>query len=211
MRAVVVGGSVVGMSVALAMRKQSADTAEITVLERADGSVGGGGGLGGDVSLLREVTGLGDEPPGYHGPDRDTTAWQLLRDWLASACEADVAIALHHNANVTGVADGAEHAEVTAADGRRWLADVVIGADGVHSTVRGVVDPARQTARYAGYVLWRAMVEEQDIAAVADLPGASEPSRELLLAGYRLVTYLIPGAAGDATPGQRRLNIVWYD
>ena len=55
------------------------------------------------------------------------------------------------------------------------------------------------------------MVEEQDIAAVANLPGASEPSRELLLAGYRLVTYLIPGASGDATPGQRRLNIVWYD
>jgi 2-polyprenyl-6-methoxyphenol hydroxylase-like FAD-dependent oxidoreductase len=43
------------------------------------------------------------------------------------------------------------------------------------------------------------------------MPGRDEPSREVFAGQYRLVTYLVPGADGDASPGHRRLNLVWYD
>ena len=45
-------------------------------------AVDGGGGLGVDVGLLREVTGIDQDPPVQHGIDRDTTAWHLLQSWL---------------------------------------------------------------------------------------------------------------------------------
>ena len=47
-------------------------------------AVDGGGGLGVDVDLVREVTGIGEDPPVQHGIDRDTTAWHLRRSVAAS-------------------------------------------------------------------------------------------------------------------------------
>jgi hypothetical protein len=41
------------------------------------GSRGGGWGLGVDVALLQQVTGINEEPPVERGIDRDTTAWHL--------------------------------------------------------------------------------------------------------------------------------------
>jgi 2-polyprenyl-6-methoxyphenol hydroxylase-like FAD-dependent oxidoreductase len=207
-RVLVVGGSLVGMSTALAMSKQGSD---VTVLERSGVGTVGGGGLGVDVSLLQEVTGLSSGPAVYSGPDRDTTAWHLLREWLEVACSEHPLIRLHHDAEATDVSSDSAEAVVASADGRQWAADVVVGADGVHSTVRRFVDASRPSARYAGYLLWRAMVSEEDLVGVAELLGPREPSRELFADRYRLVTYLVPGPSGDVRVGQRRLNLVWYD
>jgi 2-polyprenyl-6-methoxyphenol hydroxylase-like FAD-dependent oxidoreductase len=205
---VVVGGSVAGMSVALAARRTGAT---VTVIEQGPAGAAGGGGLGVDVALLRQVTGLPGSPPVCHGPDRDTTAWHLLHDWLEAGCRADPLIRLHHDTAAVSVSEGAGQITVADAGGREWPGDLVIGADGVHSTIRGMVDPERPAARYAGFVLWRAMVGEDALAGAAQLPGPSEPSRELYAGPYRLVTYLVPGPAGQAAPGRRRLNMVWYD
>jgi hypothetical protein len=82
----VVGGSLVGLSVALATNRQGS---HVTVLERSGGGTVSGGGLGLDVSLLQEVTGLSSAPPVYSGPDRDTTAWHLLREWVEVACSEE--------------------------------------------------------------------------------------------------------------------------
>jgi 2-polyprenyl-6-methoxyphenol hydroxylase-like FAD-dependent oxidoreductase len=60
-------------------------------------------------------------------------------------------------------------------------------------------------------MLWRAMVREEDLIGVTELPGPDEPSRELFADRYRLVSYLVPGPSGDVTVGHRRLNLVWYD
>ena len=80
MRCVVAGGSLVGLSTAIALSRLGMDA---TVLERSPArAVDGGGGLGVDVALLRRVTGISEEPPVLHGTDRDTTAWHLLQGWL---------------------------------------------------------------------------------------------------------------------------------
>ena len=87
----------------------------------------------------------------------------------------------------------------------------VIGADGARSTVRAAVDPAFPDARYAGVLLWRSLVDEQAMPPGVALPAEGEPSREVYAGPYRLVTYLVPGAAGETSAGHRRLNMVWYD
>jgi 2-polyprenyl-6-methoxyphenol hydroxylase-like FAD-dependent oxidoreductase len=52
-------------------------------------------------------------------------------------------------------------------DGTSATADVVIGADGVHSTVRGLIDPAAPGARYLGLLGFEGMVEDgPDTAAL---------------------------------------------
>jgi 2-polyprenyl-6-methoxyphenol hydroxylase-like FAD-dependent oxidoreductase len=60
-RCVVVGGSLVGLSTAIALSRLGF---EVTVAERSPArAVDGGGGLGVDVALLREVTGIDADPP----------------------------------------------------------------------------------------------------------------------------------------------------
>jgi 2-polyprenyl-6-methoxyphenol hydroxylase-like FAD-dependent oxidoreductase len=208
---VVVGGSLVGLSVAIALSRLGTD---VTVFERSPArAVDGGGGLGVDVALLRQVTGIGEEPPVLHGVDRDTTAWHLLQGWLEAQALGCPGVTVHRGTQVTAVHPGSDQqpASVVTADGGEHGADLVIGADGARSTVRATVEPEYPDARYAGVLLWRSLVDEQAMPGGVALPRDGEPSREVYAGPYRLVTYLVPGAAGETSVGHRRLNMVWYD
>ena len=208
---VIVGGSLVGLSAAIALSRLGID---VTVLERSPASAAeGGGGLGVDVGLLAEVTGVREEPPVLHGVDRDTTAWHLLQGWLEAHALRRPGVKMHRGTQVTGVqpASGQQTVSVMTEDGGEFSADLVIGADGARSTVRAAVEPDHPDARYAGVLLWRTLVDEQAVPGRVPLPPVSEPSREVYAGPYRLVTYLVPGATGQTSVGRRRLNMVWYD
>ena len=211
LQCVVAGGSLVGLSAAIAL---SGLGITVTVLERTPSrAAAGGGGLGVDVALLAQVTGIDDEPPVVHGTDRDTTAWHLLQGWLEDHALRRRGITVRRGTEVTGVQPGDDRqpARVLTADGGEYRADLVIGADGARSTVRGGVAPDDPDARYAGVLLWRTMVAEQSLPDGAPRLRSGEPSREVYAGPYRLVTYLVPGAAGETATGHRRLNLVWYD
>ena len=208
---VVAGGSLVGLSAAIALSRLGIT---VTVLERSPArAVDGGGGLGVDVALLRQVTGIDGEPPVAHGADRDTTAWHLLQGWLEDHALRRRGVTVRRGTEVTGVLPGDDRqpARIVTADGRDYQADLVIGADGARSTVRASVAPGDPDARYAGVLLWRALVDEQALPGSVPRLRSDEPSREVYAGPYRLVTYLVPGAAGQTGAGHRRLNLVWYD
>jgi len=207
---VVVGGSLVGMSAATVLSRLGF---AVTVLERSPArGWTGGGGLGVDVALLREVTGIDDAPPVVHGSDRDTTAWHLLQGWLEDHALA-LGVTVRRGTEVTAVRPGAGRAAAGAAsaDGDEYSADLVIVADGARSENRASVVPHDPGARYAGVLLWRALVDEQALPDEVARLRSGEPSREVYAGPYRLVTYLVPGAEGQAAVGRRRLNLVWYD
>jgi 2-polyprenyl-6-methoxyphenol hydroxylase-like FAD-dependent oxidoreductase len=207
----VVGGSLVGLSAAIALSRLGMD---VTVFERSPArAIDGGGGLGVDVDLLRRVTGIREEPPVLHGIDRDTTAWHLLQGWLEVHALRCPAVTVHRGTQVTAVHPGSDErpAGVVTEDGAEGPCDLVIGADGARSTVRAAVDPEYPAAHYAGVLLWRCLVDEQAMPGAVTRPPAREPSREVYAGPYRLVTYLVPGAAGETAAGHRRLNMVWYD
>jgi 2-polyprenyl-6-methoxyphenol hydroxylase-like FAD-dependent oxidoreductase len=208
---VVAGGSLVGLSAAIALSRRGIT---VTVLERSPSRAGtDGGGLGVDVALLQQVTGIDDEPPVVHSTDRDTTAWHLLQGWLEDHALRRRGITMHRGVQVSGVQPGDDQqpARVVTADGGDYLADLVIGADGARSTVRASLAPDDPDARYAGVLLWRALVDERALPGGVVRPRPGEPSREVYAGPYRLVTYLVPGAAGETGLGHRRLNLVWYD
>ena len=209
-RCVVAGGSLVGLSAAIALSDVGFD---VTVAERSPArAVDGGGGLGVDVDLLREVTGIDEDPPVQHGIDRDTTAWHLLQSWLEEHAARRPGVTVRHGTDVMTATPGGEQSRASVVtDAGPEDADLVIGADGARSTVRATVDPEHPDARYAGVLLWRTMVAEQAMPDGVPLPRLGEPSREVYAGPYRLVTYLVPGAAGETGVGRRRLNLVWYD
>jgi 2-polyprenyl-6-methoxyphenol hydroxylase-like FAD-dependent oxidoreductase len=209
-RCVVAGGSLVGLSAAIALSRLGL---VVTVAERSPArAVDGGGGLGVDVDLLREVTGIDEDPPVQHGIDRDTTAWHLLQSWLEEHASRRAGVTVRRGTDVITATPGGERSRATVVtDEGTEDADLVIGADGARSTVRATVDPERPDARYAGVLLWRTLVDETAMPPGVALPADDEPSREMYAGPYRLVTYLVPGAAGETTVGRRRLNLVWYD
>jgi len=210
-RCVVAGGSLVGLSTAIALSRLGF---EVTVAERSPAqAIDGGGGLGVDVALLREVTGIDADPPVLHGIDRDGTAWHLLQRWLEEHAAGLPTVRVLRGCQVAAVTPGGRNggAEVRTAQHDTFPADLVIGADGARSTVRATVDPARPDARYAGVLLWRTLVDERGIPLAIALPEAGEPAREMYAGPYRLVTYPVPGPGGETAVGHRRLNMVWYD
>src|ERR1700678_91524 len=210
-RCVVAGGGRVGLSAAVALSRLGF---EVTVAERSPArAVDGGGGLGVDVDLLREVTGIDADPPVLHGIDRDGTAWHLLQGWLEEHAARRPGVRVLRGRQVSTVTPGDRDrgATVCTAQGDTFAADLVVGADGARSTVRATVDPAHPDARYAGVLLWRTLVDEQALPRAVALPRAGEPAREVYAGPYRLVTYPVPGPRGETATGHRRLNLVWYD
>jgi 2-polyprenyl-6-methoxyphenol hydroxylase-like FAD-dependent oxidoreductase len=100
--------------------------------------------------------------------------------------------------------------EVFAAfeDGVTIRSDLLIGADGLRSTVRAQYAPATKP-EYAGYVAWRGLVQESALSqatreAVFRHFSFSLPQHEQILG------YPVAGPDEDMRPGHRRYNFVWY-
>jgi 2-polyprenyl-6-methoxyphenol hydroxylase-like FAD-dependent oxidoreductase len=94
------------------------------------------------------------------------------------------------------------------ADGSCAQGDLLIGADGINSTVRAQLMPEAQP-RYAGYVAWRGVIEESALSASehALLFGRMSfclPEGELMLA------LGMPGQGAETRPGRRRYYWIWF-
>lgn len=103
---------------------------------------------------LRSGTGkrLGTTPTGQPLPD-GTVSHTLTRTDLYAALQEMVrerGIAIEHGKRLVQAVDTATGVRVDFADGTTAAADVLIGCDGVHSTVRGLIDARAPAPRYEG-------------------------------------------------------------
>jgi 2-polyprenyl-6-methoxyphenol hydroxylase-like FAD-dependent oxidoreductase len=181
-RVLVVGGNIAGLATAIALRKVGLDP---VVLERMPSQPSFRGGLhiwtngakalqwlgvgeevrsrGEAMSLIRfrrwdgadfmvaNVAEMTDDP--------SRRAFFVPRgDVPGSLLERAADIPIHWSANVEEVSEDEDGATVTLSDGRELTGAVVVGADGMRSTLRGRLD-ADATPRYAGYQDWGAVFE----------------------------------------------------
>jgi 2,6-dihydroxypyridine 3-monooxygenase len=98
--------------------------------------------------------------------------------------------------------------EIRLGDGSIEHADLLVFADGIHSTGRSSLLPEVKP-RYAGYVGWRGTVLE------SDLDGEAFESLHEAIVYYvgpntHVLTYPIPDFDGSVESGRRRINFVWY-
>ncbi|HVW56202.1 MAG TPA: FAD-dependent monooxygenase [Rhizobiaceae bacterium] len=188
------GGGVGGMAAAIAFMAQGHD---VSIHEQARGYQRVGADVNLTPNAVRALDGLGigaslretAARPAFRISRMWDTGEETSRLPMSAAAEAkygapqltihraDLLDALHRKVcdrhihlgrKVTGAAIGAEGAALHFADGSGVPADLVIGADGIHSPVRhslfGPDEP-----RYTGLVSWRAVVPRKRVEGLPNL------------------------------------------
>jgi 2-polyprenyl-6-methoxyphenol hydroxylase-like FAD-dependent oxidoreductase len=222
-RALVIGGSLGGLLAANLLRHVGWD---VTVFERnAEDLTGRGAGISTHpqlIDILRRVGIDFDESMGIRVDTvicldksgktyletktaRTMSSWGRLYRSLHDPLPAE---SYRLGMALRGIEQ--EPGSVTAVftDGSRVSGDLLVGADGVRSTVREQFLPDIEP-NYAGYVAWRAMLDERDVppdirAEIFERYTFCLPDGELFLA------YPVPGRNNETQAGRRAYNIVWY-
>ena len=88
-----------------------------------------------------------------HQYDQYSTSWSLLYNLLREAFPAQH---FHAGRNVSKIVQDKHGAAAILDDGTRFEGDLLIGADGMRSTVRQALFHVQP--RYAGYLAWRGML-----------------------------------------------------
>ena len=93
-------------------------------------------------------------------------------------------------------------------DGRRVSADLLIGADGLRSTVRRQFLPELKP-HYAGYIAWRCLTDESALDA-GGFARLLDCYAVCVAPGQQGIAYPVPGPDHSRQPGRRQYNVVWY-
>ncbi len=221
-RALVIGGSMSGLLAGIMLARRGWD---VDIFERVANELAGrGAGIVAQAELIARLNGLGLDTRdlGVAMTTRKIldragrvtvtlecpqvlTAWErvyrVLRDAFAPQ-------RYHRGTGLTAFAQSGQGIVAHLSDGGTVTADVLIGADGLRSTVRQQCAPD-VVPLYAGYVAWRALLPESAI------PPAIH--RELFMAmtfclppGEQCLGYPVTGPGNELREGQRRYNVVWY-
>lgn len=225
-RAIIVGGSLAGLFTGTLLRSQGWT---VDIYERSPHSLssrGGGIVLQPEIILAFQQAGVDFEFPFgvvvnerlYLEPDgsiaqrmlmRQTlTSWNLIYEALYRHFPVE-----HYHPGMPVVDISQDGALVTAvfADGSRESADLLVGADGARSTVRQHLLPDYAPS-YAGYVAYRGLVDESELAALDEKTARLLTERFVFyqFPNSHMLQYLVPGEDGSLVPGERRFNWVWY-
>jgi 2-polyprenyl-6-methoxyphenol hydroxylase-like FAD-dependent oxidoreductase len=133
------------------------------------------------------------------------TGWSRLYQLLRAALPDG---SYHMGKTLTGIEQDETGVTAVFAQGERVRGDVLIGADGLRSTLRAIFMPAVKP-RYAGYIGWRGLVEEWAISAAAHA-AIFDKLTFCIPPGEQFLAYPIAGAGDALQPGRRRCNYVWY-
>ena len=217
-RAVVVGGSLGGLTAALILRDQGWD---IDVLERSAVPLqdrGAGivlhpntvrylvervgkaiGDIGVPASRLRY---LGDDGAVAHEQPcayRFASYFELYRGLL----DAFGTEHYHLSTQLAHLNNRGDQVALSLTDGETLTADLLVCADGIRSTGRAILVPDAQP-RYVGYVAWRGTIGRNELSDRTASILRNAISYRILPDGH-LLTYPIPGADGSVL-----CNWLWY-
>lgn len=133
------------------------------------------------------------------------TSWSALYSNLLAELPKEH---YHLGKNLVGLEQQDNRVTAQFEDGTSAEGDLLIGADGGDSTVRGLMLPGVNPV-YAGYVVWLGLVKESDLSPRAkdklyeDFVFQQDPESMML-------SFMVPGADGSTAEGERRYFWAWY-
>jgi 2-polyprenyl-6-methoxyphenol hydroxylase-like FAD-dependent oxidoreductase len=221
-RAIIIGGSMSGLFSAAFLRRIGWDA---HVYERSKVElVGRGAGITGHPELFEALIacGAGTRDLGVEverriaidGSGRVTderplrqilTSWDRLQRLLRATMNETH---YHLGWNFERVDQNERGVRVLFSGDRVEEADILVGGDGIRSSVRAQIAPEVQPI-YAGYYIWRGAPKEADLAP-STLREIYPYFTFFLPPRQEVITYPIAGYNDDLTPGKRRLNFIWY-
>jgi 2-polyprenyl-6-methoxyphenol hydroxylase-like FAD-dependent oxidoreductase len=222
-RALIIGGSLGGLLTACLLRR---DGWRVDIFERVPEELAGrGAGIVTHPQLLSVLAQCGAAVDGSIGVDVPTritldaagrvvgqvalrqilTSWGRLYAMLKALFPPE---AYHCGFSLARVEQTAGDVRACFESGEEAHGDLLVGADGIRSTVRAQFLPT-VIPQYAGYVAWRGLVEETAFSS-ATHEELFEKFAFCLPPGEQMLGYPVAGAANSTEPGQRRYNFVWY-
>ncbi len=222
LRALVVGGSMSGLLAGLLLRRAGW---QVEIYERVESELAGrGAGIVAQPDLIERLRslGIGTAALGVEMTTRKIldgsgklaaelrcpqvlTAWERVYRALRDAFPPEH---YHRGEAVTRVTQNQSTVAAHFANGQAREAELLVGADGLRSTIRQQCLPSALPL-YAGYVAWRALIPEAAFSSTIH--------RELfefmtfyLPPGEQFLGYPVAGPDNDLRPGHRRYNVVWY-
>lgn len=222
-RVLVVGGSLGGLLVANLLARGGWD---VEVFEQSSKELTGrGAGIISHPELFEALRRIGvplDEGYGVDVPLRTThdrrgatvatlhlrqifTTWGRLHQLLR---EAFPRARYHFGAAFAGLEQDGNGVTARFSDGRTARGELLVGADGIRSSVRAQLAPEARLL-YAGYVGWRGLADENALSPAVHRELIDKfvfclPPREMMLC------YPVAGFTNSTRPGSRCLNFVWY-
>lgn len=225
----IVGGSITGCATAVVLERAGHD---VTVFERSSRElVGRGAGIGTPRGTLRSLIDgdlLDADFPHFvceASPFTARTTPEDARGRCAWTLPLDIALFHwgdlfrnlrrrvpddHYLAGVaiTGADDHEDHVTLHLEDGATRELDLVVFADGYASLGRRLTFP-EAALKYRGYVLWRGVLPEAELADASPLEGKLPRLTYGGVPGHE-VLYFVPGADGSLEPGSRLVNWAAY-
>jgi len=133
------------------------------------------------------------------------TAWERVYRLLRDALPPE---RYHRGRGLAKITQTPGAVRAHFSNGETVDADLLIGADGIRSTVRQQCLP-EVTPQYAGYSAWRALIAEDAIP-----PDTHRDLFEFmsfgLPPGEQFLGYPVAGPDNDLRVGHRRFNVIWY-
>lgn len=222
MRTLIVGAGIAGLSLAVALHRKGIGS-DIVERSAGDPPVGAGVYLPGNATRALDRLGLG-AALAAHAVTVPRQRFldhrgRLLRDIDLAGFWGDCGPCLavtHHDlrevlrqavaglplrlgTTVTALDDDGEQVSVALSDGTERDYDLVVGADGVHSTTRGLLGGG--SAEPVGQLSWRFIVEGGDVSDWTVLLGKGRAFLAVPLPERRLYCYADVDSRGGDPPG----------